>query len=233
MIGYSDVTALLIALTSAKGWITFYGPALMSQIGEYPGPQPFTLAQMLRVLCEDCSGLALPDATERTNQFLDWGKDEAYQRARDMQPNPGREVWRSRAAQGVLFGGNLETLNFLVGTPWLAVPDDTILYIEATEAEAHPARFHRALTHFRQCGLLDRVRGVLVGHSPDAKPIAGESLRTVVCDALEGLNGPIIGELSFGHVDPMLTLPNGCRINVDANDEGAQLTLIESAVSLI
>lgn len=229
-IGYSDVTALQIALTSVRKWVTFYGPALLPQLGEYPEPLPFTLDHMRRMLTQDCSGAFLPDPSHRTYQFLDWGKEEAYAIARTMEPNPGREAWRSGTAEGVLFGGNLETLNFLVGTPWLDVPADTILYIEATEAEAHLPRFQRALVHLQQSGVMERVRAILVGQCPDAKPVAGQTLRDVVLQAATDRRIPIIGELSFGHVDPMLTIPNGCRVRVDVRSDQAELQLLETAV---
>jgi muramoyltetrapeptide carboxypeptidase len=232
VIGYSDVTALLLALTSTKKWVTFYGPALLPQMGEYPGPQPFTLAQLRRMLTTDCTGTMLSDPTERTDHFLDWAKDESYETARTMKPNPGREVWRSGVAEGILFGGNLETLNFMVGTPWFEMPRDTILYIEATEAEAYLPRLQRALTHLRQCHALDHVRGLLVGQSPDAKPVAGDTLRAMVLRTVSDLHFPIVGELSFGHVDPILTLPNGCMTRIEARSDGVDVQLLDTAVSL-
>jgi len=230
VIGYSDVTALLLALTSTKGWITFYGPALLPQMGEFPGPQPFTLAHLREILMAGPTGGVLPDPIERTDQFLDWAKDESYGRARMMSPNPGREVWRPGIGEGIMFGGNLETLNFMVGTPWLDMPRNTILYVEATEAEAHLPRLQRALTHLRQCGALARVRGLLVGQCPDAKPVAGDTLRTMVLRTLSDVDFPIVGELSFGHVDPILTLPNGCIARVDARPDAAEIRLLDAAV---
>ncbi len=230
VIGYSDVTALLLALTSTKKWVTFYGPALLPQLGEYPGPQPFTLAQLRQVLMTDCTGTMLLDPLDRTDHFLDWAKNESYETARTMEPNTGREVWRAGFGEGVLFGGNLETLNFMVGTPWFEIPQDTILYIEATEAEAYLPRIQRALTHLRQSNTFDRVRGLLVGQCPDAKPVAGDTLRAMILRTLSDFDFPIVGELSFGHVDPILTLPNGCSARIDARSDVADIQLLSTAV---
>ncbi|HAS3151713.1 TPA: LD-carboxypeptidase, partial [Vibrio cholerae] len=36
IIGYSDVTALLLGIYAQTGLITFYGPALVASFGEYP-----------------------------------------------------------------------------------------------------------------------------------------------------------------------------------------------------
>jgi muramoyltetrapeptide carboxypeptidase LdcA involved in peptidoglycan recycling len=37
-IGYSDITALLIAIHCRTGMVTFHGPAFLSEWGEYPSP---------------------------------------------------------------------------------------------------------------------------------------------------------------------------------------------------
>jgi len=231
-VGYSDTTILQLALTSRCGWVTFSGPALMPQFGEYPAPLPFTLDNLRAVVTRDCTGLELPDARHRTNEFVDWGGDDAYARARAMQANPGREVWREGTAKAPLFGGNIETLNFLIGTPWLAWPDEFILFVEATEAEASLPRIQRALVHLRQCGVFDRVRGLLFGQCPDARPMAGRSLRETVMQVLDDYRFPIVAEMSFGHGDPMLTLPNGCLASIDADGGRARVTLLESAVEV-
>jgi muramoyltetrapeptide carboxypeptidase len=230
-VGYSDTTILQLALTSICGWVTFSGPALMPQFGEYPAPLSFTLENLKSVLMRDCTGLELSDARQRTHEFVDWGTDDAYVRARAMQSNPGREVWRAGEAKAPLFGGNIETLNFLIGTPWLKWPEEFILFVEATESEATLPRIQRALVHLRQCGALDRVRGLLFGQCPDARPMAGRTLREVVMHVLGDYSFPVIAEMSFGHGDPMLTLPNGCLASVEAEGGCARVTLLESAVA--
>jgi muramoyltetrapeptide carboxypeptidase len=36
VIGYSDVTALLLGIDAQTGIVTFYGPAIVASFGEYP-----------------------------------------------------------------------------------------------------------------------------------------------------------------------------------------------------
>jgi hypothetical protein len=49
-IGYSDTTALQIALYTQAGLVSFYGPALMPQFGEFGGPVAYTLSELERML---------------------------------------------------------------------------------------------------------------------------------------------------------------------------------------
>ncbi|WP_265257852.1 S66 peptidase family protein [Verminephrobacter aporrectodeae] len=231
-VGYSDTTLLQLALTSTCRWVTFSGPALLPQFGEYPEAQPFTVNNLKAILMGDCSDMDLLDAPQRTHEFLDWSADEAYSRARQMQFNPGRQVWRKGQARAPLFGGNIETINFLIGTPWLQWPDEFILFVEATEAEATLPRIQRALVHLKQCGVFERVRGFLFGQCPDACQTAGQTLEEMVLQVLQEYEFPIVAELSFGHSDPMLTLPNGCMANIQADQDQARVTLLESAVDL-
>lgn len=231
-VGYSDTTILQLALTSLCGWITFSGPAVMPQFGEHPAPLPFMLDNLKAILMRDCVSYELPDARESTHEFIDWASEDWQSRARTMQANPGREVWRVGEAQAPLFGGNIETLNFLVGTPWVKWPQEFILFLEATEAEATLPRIQRAIVHLRQCGVLDRVRGLLFGQCPDAHPMAGRTLRQTVMQLLADYRFPVVGEMSFGHVDPILTLPNGCMAYIKADATEARVTLLESAVTV-
>jgi muramoyltetrapeptide carboxypeptidase len=76
------------------------------------------------------------------------------------------------------------------------------------------------------------VCGLLLGQCPDARPMAGRTLRETVVQVLGDYTFPIVAEMSFGHGDPMLTLPNGCLASIDAVGAGARVTLLESAVTV-
>ena len=81
--GYSDITLLHHAIFSQTGLQTFYGPAAMTQFGEYPKPLDFTLSHFLNVLQNvgEPTG-ALPRSIEWTEEFRDWGKGDDTVRPR-------------------------------------------------------------------------------------------------------------------------------------------------------
>jgi muramoyltetrapeptide carboxypeptidase len=231
LIGYSDVTALLLGLQAMTGWITFYGPTLMTQFGEYPTPHHFTVENLRRVIMSSTPAGALPDPDGWTNEFLDWGTTAWRQRPREMSSPAKRVVWRTGQGVGQLFGGNIETINALVGTPHLAIPDEVVFFWEATEEEAYLPRVQRALTQLRQIGLFDRARAMLIGRSPNSQPVRQTTLRDVVLEATQGHTFPIVADLAFGHTDPMVTLPIGTVAAVTADSAGATVRLLEAGVA--
>jgi muramoyltetrapeptide carboxypeptidase LdcA involved in peptidoglycan recycling len=145
----------------------------MTQFGEHPRPLAYTVRWLRRMLVEGRAGLEVDDPEDWTNEFLDWGGTEWSTRARRPSGVARRAVWKDGEGEGRLFGGNIETLNFLVGTPYLRVPDRIVLFWETTDAEASLPRVQRALTHLRQVGLLERTAAMLIGRSPDSTDSLG------------------------------------------------------------
>jgi muramoyltetrapeptide carboxypeptidase len=230
IVGYSDCTALLCGLQAIGGWYTFYGPAVMTQFGEYPHPLDYTLDSIRQVFFEGASDYPVADPAEWTNEFLDWGTEAWRSRPRRMTGTAEREIWKPGKGSGHLFGGNIETLNFMIGTPYIKVPEQLVLFWEATEEEAYLPRIQRALTHLKQTGLLERTRAMLIGRSPDCKPVRDVQLRDVVLEAVAEFEFPIIANLAFGHTDPMLTIPLGAKSSVEAGQDEATIRILDSAV---
>lgn len=230
-VGYSDTTALLTAFNCIARWTCFYGPATLSQFGEYPTILEYTRANLVKALChaEPLGQLADPDYF--TTELLDWSSDESKTRARRLEKFPGREILKSGSGTGVLFGGNIETLNFIIGTRWWKPPKDMVLFLEATGEEAYLPRLERSLTHLRQAGLFDAVRGFLLGYKQSFSPCDGIDVDKVIRRQLADYDFPIVVNLPFGHSDPIATLPIGAKVQVSAHTNGAEVVFSESATS--
>jgi muramoyltetrapeptide carboxypeptidase len=221
LMGYSDTTSLLLGVQALADWVTFYGPAVMTQFGEYPGPLDFTLGSFRNaVFAKTAYKSQVAPPTSWTNEMLDWAGDEWATRPRKLRANADWQVWREGSGGGVSFGGNLDTLNFLVGTPFIKVPERITLFWETCDQEASLPKLRRALTHLRQAGIIEKCGAMLVGRSPDSKPTAQFDLRRIVLEVCADFEFPIIGECAFGHTDPMLTLPIGVQTTVSANSAG-------------
>lgn len=233
LVGYSDCSALLLGVQSLAGWFTFHGPTVMTQFGEYPDPFGFTVQSLDAALRSDLADTLLEDPPFWTDERLEWANDEWRSRPRRTNRPAARVVWAPGTGSGRLWGGNLETINFLAGTPYIEPPDSIVLFWEVTEAEAYLPRVKRALTHLQHCGILERTVGMLVGRSPDALPVMNRTLRDVVLEATAKYSFPVIAELPIGHTDPVATLPVGTQVRVEASIEGgATIRFLESAVSI-
>lgn len=222
VIGNSDVSALLVALW-AVSWIESYlGPAVLPEWGELPDVQRYDVDGLLAAL----SGRAfrIGPSTSWTGRRGDWANDmQGSLRPRD-RPTRWR-VLREGRGVGTLFGGNLETLNMLVGTPYWQPPDNALVCLEATGTEAHLPRLERALTHLRQSGLFDRAIGILFGRMPDATPVAGETLDSMISRVLGDYAIPIVLDIDIGHSSPMATLPIGRTAEILCLDDAVLLDL--------
>lgn len=229
VIGYSDADAVLLGLHAIAGMVTFHGPALLPQFGEWPHPDEYTSRALRSAVCG-----TLPLGTVVPPELIaweieDWGAEPPPPRPRMRAPS--WESWQEGHADGPLLCGNVETLNALVGSAFLPSLSRTILFVEATGAEAYLPRFERALTHLRIAGMLSKIAGLVIARCPDAIPVKGRSLKDVVLDIVSDLPIPVAGNVDFGHTDPILTLPNGCQSRLVVEEGGVHLSVEESGVA--
>ena len=149
-VGYSDITALHLAITRYAGFVTFHGPMVNADL--LGNKQPPTETSLLRML-----GGQQPPVLEHPAA---WPLTTI---------SPG-------CASGRLLGGNLSMICAVMGTAFELDSEDIILFIEDVNEPLY--RVDRLLTHLRLAGKLDRLRGVLVGDVAGVDVAALERLLT-------------------------------------------------------
>ncbi|MBJ2136465.1 LD-carboxypeptidase [Paraglaciecola chathamensis] len=209
-LGYSDVTALLNAIYTRSGVMTFHGPIAKQSFTEY------TLGEFKNVLFNpvDSMPLATPPAFEPAE-----GQAEKENRLTTVTKGN---------ASGVLVGGNLSLMVKLVGSPYEPDYTDKILFLE--DVEEAPYRIDGMLTHLKLAGRLDKVAGIVFGKCTDCEPSSGPSFSVehVLKDRLGDLKVPVLSGVMIGHIDDMATVPVGAMATLDASKQ--RLTLDEAAV---
>ncbi len=186
-VGYSDITALHLAINRYAGFVTFHGPMLNADLlGGKQAPTESSLLGMLRGDLGTGSVLAHPAAFPLTT----------------LEPG---------IACGRLLGGNLSMIAAVMGTPYALDADGIILFIEDVNEPIY--RIDRLLTHLRLAGKLGQVAGVLVGDVAGVEPVALERL---LKQTFEPLCIPVLSGWRSGHCDPNLTLPMGALVRLDA-----------------
>ena len=214
--GYSDISVLHWALARNAGLRTFYGPALIPELGEWPAPLPLTAASLEAAWFGEDPPSLVP-SRQWTEERVDWGtEDRDAPRARTMAPSDGWHWLRRGIAAGWLFGGCLETICWhLKGSAsWLDL-DGAVLFVETSEEAPSPAHVDAYLTDLEQLGVFDRAAALLVGRPAGYTPAAVAALETVLAARTEAAGIPVVANLDCGHTDPMLTLPFGSWIEVD------------------
>ncbi|HEU4588448.1 MAG TPA: LD-carboxypeptidase [Gemmatimonadales bacterium] len=210
IIGFSDITALLIALWRATGVPTFHGPTARQSLPS------FTRRHFERVLATP----AAPGCLERLRPPADVL----------VPPAPRIVTLRGGRAEGPLVGGNLSLLQCLIGTRWCPDFTGALLFLEDVNEDLY--RIDRMLSHLRLAGVLDRVAGVVVGQFTEMKRSAGDGalgFDEVLEHYFGGLGVPVAYGFPIGHVDEQWTLPIGVRARLDA--DAGELELLEPAVA--
>ncbi|MFN0173060.1 MAG: LD-carboxypeptidase [Saprospiraceae bacterium] len=208
LFGYSDVTALHIAIHQRTGLVTFHGPVAAS---EYPEE---TLLHFRSVLMQPVAPYEIAASAETT----------AIEPP-EYQPF----VIRPGQARGALTGGNLALLSSLAGTPFAPVFKKKIVFIE--DIGEQPYRIDRMLTQLLQATDLAQAAGIVLGVFTDCQPKQDSpslSLPDALRDRLGGLGIPVMYGLPFGHVNHQATFPYGIEAKLDA--DRMVLTILEAAV---
>jgi muramoyltetrapeptide carboxypeptidase len=200
VVGFSDTTALHLALYGRAGLVGFTG-ALASMDLRTDHRDPFTEASLWRaVTSTDPLGRVPADAA--SVQVL----------------RPGR-------AAGPLVGGCLSLLCSLLGTPYQPPLQGAVLLLE--DVSEYPYRLDRMLNQLRLAGILSQAAGLVLGQFKDCfTPEEMEHsppLEEMVLDLTEGLDIPVLAHFPYGHFARRLVLPLGVQAILDTDRPGLSL----------
>ncbi len=209
IMGYSDVTALLNAIHSKTGMITFHGPIAAQNFSDY------TLAQFKQVLFDPQPQLiAQPPPFEMLE-----GQAERDNRITVIHPG---------TATGELIGGNLSLMVKLVGTPYEPSYEGKILFLE--DVGEAPYRIDGMFTHLKLAGRLAQLAGIVFGKCSECEAQGNSlSLEQVLNEHLKPLGIPVVRGLMIGHIEDNATIPIGTLAKLDSNVAG--ISMLEPAVS--
>ncbi|HET8532059.1 MAG TPA: LD-carboxypeptidase, partial [Methylomirabilota bacterium] len=213
LIGYSDITALHMAIHRHAGLVTFHGPVAFRAF------TPYSLGELKRVLWAPQAPVRLggPPPFPRAEGWLD-GENRVTTLV------PGR-------ARGRLLGGNLCLMSHLCGTPYFPDLRGAILFLEDVEEAYY--RIDRMLTQLWLSGALAGIAGVAFGKFTNCDPSAfflqNRPLEDILAERCRALGVPAISGIMVGHIEDQTTLPVGCLAELDA--DAGTLTLLEPGVA--
>ena len=197
LVGYSDVTALSLALLARAGVISFSG--IMATAGSGFGEDsldPFSAQSFFEAVGEG----ALPRTLAGPPEGAPW------------------QVHRAPAGNtltGPLIPVCLLLLTSLIGTPFLPNLTGAILVIEDVYEELYA--IDRFLTQTRLAGLFDTLAGILIG-TFNGVPDQTETLEREVprlCLEMTPPSVAVVSGVAYGHIPRRLTLPVGAVSTVD------------------
>lgn len=235
LVGWSDISSLLVPLTLRLGWANLHGWNLM----DTPYTAPDGLLHWVDLLsatgevtqrspgrCRETWGdyRDHPEISEfRLDRPTDWQVLGAGAGAAAGAGDQAVDV------SGLLIGGCLEVLGPLAGTAYADVPaygrehadEGLLVYLEVAEYGAYEAC--RIFHGLRYSGWFEHANAVLVGRTT-GKDMPDLTQLQAVQDALGGLGIPVIADMDIGHTQPFLPLVNGAPARVVVRDGVREVT---------
>lgn len=232
--GYSDTTINHFMMYKA-GLVTFYGPCVMCEFGEYVDMFDYTRRAVRELLFEDSEGYEIESSPVWSDDFVSWDEKNVGV-AKALRPEEhGFELLQGEGTvEGHLLGGCLDVFMMASGTeifPTAEQWEGAILFIETSEDRPSPDFVRWTMRNLAAKGVLRRINGIIVG-KPQAEQYYEEYKQAIlqVVAGEEKLTGlPIIYNVNFGHAMPIGVIPYGVEARLDCGKK--TITLLESATT--
>lgn len=208
--GFSDVTALLVAIYAKTGVKTYYGPHF-SSFGMIHGID-YTVDNFIKIIKNKRNSIE----SSKTYRDDPWYKD---QKKINEIKNEGLVVINKGITYGNILGGNLCTLNLLQGTEYMPKMKDIVLFIEDDDLSGKDFlyEFDRNLESLLQTDIGKNLKGIVVGRCQLKSEMNTEKWHILFNrDRFKDI--PIIINANFGHTTPIFTFPIGGYARIEASD---------------
>ncbi len=205
LVGYSDITALQLALFKKAGLVSLSGP--MVAVDLKTGMD--TLSE--KSFWHQLSGSLNPELF-----FSDIGGPV--------------KVYRQGVARGRLIGGCMTVLTGLLGTAFMPNFKNSILFLEDVGEDLY--KIDRLFAQLKNSGVLYKIKGLILGQFKDCVDKMSDNpvdLDDIIEHYIADLTIPVIGNVFYGHADIKISLPLGIESLLDTNQE--KLTYMESLVN--
>ena len=214
VVGYSDATAVLLALYAKTAIPVFYGPALIPSFGEFPPLVDDTYAYFSKLFIEDPSlpySVPMPEKwSDEASNWLEKTKEKTLYANKWIPVKGG-------VAEGRLIGGNVNAMYGFIGTEYFPdIQEGDILLIEDCAKTTSIVEKNFAMLKLH--GVFDKVGAILLGkHEQYDDMGTGRLPYEVLLEQINGREIPIIADFDCAHTHPMHAMPIGRRVRVDAD----------------
>ena len=195
ILGYSDITALHIALNQLCSLATLHAP--MPARG-WETLDPVTLGSLAENLFSPVPAGRIPAIEGQPIETI----------------HPG-------IASGPIIGGNLSLVAAALGSPFEINTKDKILFLEEVEEKNY--KVDRSLTSLALAGKFRDCAGIILGTwadvgDPDLEPDRNLTLHQIFDEVIKPFGKPTINNFRAGHIYPQITIPLGTAVRLDATN---------------
>lgn len=209
IMGYSDVTALLLGIHAQTGLVTFHGPVGGSTWND------FSVKYFKSVLMN-------ADKVKYENPI---NKGDNLTQVEDRISTINRGI-----AKGKLIGGNLTVFCHILGSKFVPNFKNAIVFCE--DVQEQPYSVDRMINHMKLCGVFEEMNGFVFGKCTKCEPGEGSygslTLEDLWEDHIKPTKKPAFVGSMIGHINNKFTIPIGIEAEINA-DQGI-IQFLESAV---
>lgn len=230
--GYSDTTINHFMMYKA-GLVSFYGPSVMCEFGEYVSMFDYTREAVSELLFKDSTGYLLSPSNEWSDDYVLWDEKNMQIQRMLKKDVHGYEVLQGNGiVQGHLLGGCLDVFMMAIGTEiWPTLKDwhDALLFVETSEDKPSPDFVKWTFRNLAAQGILKVLKGIIIG-KPQSEVYYEEYkevIKQVVAEEEHLPELPILYNVNFGHATPIGILPYGIMAELDC--EKKTITFLESS----
>ena len=192
LVGFSDITALHLAINKKCNLVTFHGPMVAS---DFSNLSEYNKNYFLKAVTQTKS----IEKIQNSKRIGNW------------------KAVSSGKASGKILGGNLTLITRLLGTPYEPNFSDKILFLE--DVNSVPYQIDGMLAQLKLAGILNKVKGLILGEFIGCErknlDYPNFNLREVFEDYFKDKTYPVIYPVSCGHGKDKITIPVGVKVTID------------------
>ncbi len=231
--GYSDNIHFINHLWLC-GIPAYYGGSLFTEFAMQGYMDEFTVKYLKYALFEGGEH-ELDESDEFNDMGLQWGDSSLLETRRRYQKNEGWYWDGDMDAEGILWGGCVESIDELlrhsIEIPSLEEFKSIVLYMETSEEMPSSDYVRRVFRALGERGYLGNVKGLLMGrpkawefdrqNSDEEKDIYKRKQREMVLEVVRRYNRdiPIIQNMDFGHTAPQICMPSRNRVRIVSKEK--------------
>lgn len=231
--GYSDTTINHFMMNKA-GLVSYYGPSVMCEFGEYVKMFDNTIEAVKNILFEDSTNYEIVSSEYWSDKWVPWSEKNRKVSRKKVKEVHGYEVLQGKGViHGVVLGGCIDVFPMMIGTEiWVSKSGWTnkILLIETSEDKISPDLLKYYLRNLGAQGIFDVIKGIIVGKPIDEKYY--EEYKDIYSKVMKEYNHsdlPILYNINIGHAFSTGIMPLGVDIEIDLDNR--KIKLLESATS--
>lgn len=229
--GYSDTTVNHFMMYKA-GLVSFYGPSVMCEFGEYVKMFDYTEKAVKDVLFGTWQEYDLLPSPEWTDDHIAWQESNRSTPHTMKKDAHGYEIINGKGSvKGHLLGGCIDVFLMINGTtiwPTLDEWSNAILFFETSEDKPSPDFVLWTLRNLAAQGILKAINGMIIGKPKDETYYEEYKrvIRQVVAEEEHLSELPVIYNVNIGHAKPIGILPYG--IETELNCDKKTIRFLES-----